>query len=972
MSRGAAGDDNFDCNGIQKFKGEKLQKCKGKKTHLGVITNDPNTEQSSSETKDVQDDIVIQSLSVAISAINATKDLIPIDLAKGILGTVANILTIAQLVIKNKSDFQAIVNKCETIREILERSTKDATNDDLPGYLRHALLQLNISVNRINSEVSTKKEQGFFKRLFSVTINRDHISGWEKDLDHVLVLFNAGAIAGIVIRVEKLALGLEGNATNINVSKYRSKEPPSRPSMFYGQDDLVAELMDLIVNDEHIALIGPGGMGKSSLAKAILNETLVRERFADRHYFVAYDGLDPSTITFDAFMTHFAGVLGIELAEIADIPGVILILTSCSQRNAPNVEWITKDIPPLDSSAARQAFFRIYRPTSVSNAEGEITKLLAELDFHPLSINLLANAAQQHGWSPATLLERWNNRHSIVLNHGKGKLQSLSYTMNLSLGSPSVQELGEDGRRALAVIAFLPQGLNADLASDLLPSLLQVDTICDVLCRQSLVYHQDSFIKVLAPIRHFVRDSLPPLDSTCLRDIRDFYYNTVGCCSEDRDRYADMIISDHLNIEHVVAFDLAHIPDGKEETYEMCWLFLWCLYSHLPRPTTLAPAIFNIVENSSTWVPKANCLSQLAWLYVTLSQPAEQMKAFKAAQALYLTAGDHESVAECVARCAETYRSQGHFLQSQQVFEDFQNSTSWKFLSEAMKAQSWYFLDDARQHTFTVPADELFVKSWEDRTWGLQSKVLHWRVKLYYGGDIVQVKTHLENLSRQSQQIGGIFDRREALRGLAEVAFCNGRLSDAMDILEKIVEMFEGQHSDDVLWYTVWRGVVASRQGNHVLARELVHQASGSLEVFALCNARTFLHSSYASACIELTAGEFDKAKSHFNATIESCDMQDSLTYKAFVLSRTGRAFRRDTLLPFYALLDRFEGWASFLEGQVVIHEHYVDHIMTTYPYHTMTQTVPGLREGYTSWRESKAEIYYHWGNLGIEQSLLL
>jgi hypothetical protein len=48
-----------------------------------------------------------------------------------------------QSVIKNKSDFQAIANKCETIRDILERATKDATEDDLQGYLGHALTQLN-------------------------------------------------------------------------------------------------------------------------------------------------------------------------------------------------------------------------------------------------------------------------------------------------------------------------------------------------------------------------------------------------------------------------------------------------------------------------------------------------------------------------------------------------------------------------------------------------------------------------------------------------------------------------------------------------------------------------------------------------------------------------------------------------------------------------------------------------------------
>jgi hypothetical protein len=292
-----------------------------------------------------------------------------------------------------------------------------------------------------------------------------------------------------------------GNVTPFLIAvRYRSTVPPSRPSIFYGRDALVAELTDLVVNDEHIALVGPGGMGKSSIAKAIINEPLVTEKFGDRRSFVTYDGLDPSTMTFETFMTRFAEALGTELAgsdplhqlskflrsaralvvfdyaetfeeasgssalekippaiaDIADIPGVTLILTSRSRRNAPNVPWITKDVPPLDLPSARTAFFRIYRRANPSDDGEEIDILLNELEFHSLSINLLANAAQQNNWSPPILLKRWNNRHSKVLDHGRGKLQSLSFTMQLSLSSPSIQNLGEDGRRALAVIAFLP------------------------------------------------------------------------------------------------------------------------------------------------------------------------------------------------------------------------------------------------------------------------------------------------------------------------------------------------------------------------------------------------------------------------------------------------------------------------------------------------------------------------------------
>ena len=83
------------------------------------------------------------------------RDLVSIALAKGILGTVANILAIAQVrshklrsdksvvngsaesVIKNKPDFLVIiqVDKCDIIKRVLERGTEDAAEDDLRGPL---------------------------------------------------------------------------------------------------------------------------------------------------------------------------------------------------------------------------------------------------------------------------------------------------------------------------------------------------------------------------------------------------------------------------------------------------------------------------------------------------------------------------------------------------------------------------------------------------------------------------------------------------------------------------------------------------------------------------------------------------------------------------------------------------------------------------------------------------------------------
>ncbi|KAG2079897.1 hypothetical protein BD769DRAFT_1741610, partial [Suillus cothurnatus] len=931
---------------------------------------------------------VSQLLGVTIAAINATKELVPIDLAKGILGTIANILTLAQLVIKNTSDIQALADKCEAIREILQSATKEATEEDLQGHLGHALSQLNKSVNRINSDVASRKEQGLLKQFFTAKIDRDKIAAWEKDLDRVLGLFNFEAITGMRVDMKHVrkALDLVGNAPSMNAPKSRLIEPPPRPAMLYGRDDLVAELTNLVVNDEHLALIGPGGMGKSSLAKAIINEPLVTKKFAERRFFVIYEGLDPSTITLETFMACFAGALGIEItgadpvrqicaflrsaralvvldnaetfeearaslaleyippaiAEIANIPGVSLILTSRSRRNAPNVQWITKDIPPLDLGSAEAAFFRIYQHASRNEAKEGVKGLLNELDFHPLSINILANVAQQNRWSPTTLLKKWNDRHSKVLDGSKGKPHSLSDTMQLSLSSPSVQDLGKDGLRTLAVIAFLPQGLNEDLASDLLQSLSQVEDVCDVLCMQSLICRQDNFLKMLAPIRHYMRDSLPPPDSTCLQEICAFYYRTVTSCSAEQDQYADIIISDHLNIEHVVAFKLGCILDDAEETYNACWQFLQCLEWHLPRPTTLTPAISNIVANSNTWSLKADCFDALAQLYVALSQLVEASRAYQAAKELYLTADDRESVGDCLISLADLLRCQGRFIQSQNLLEDLQRSDSWESLSETMKARAWYVLDKARMYTFTASADKLFVKSMEDRTWGLRSKIRHWRAKIYDGGD-AELHAHPEDLSLQSEDLVEVFVRKLVLEGLAEAAYCEGRLSDAMDSLQAIIEMYEGQHSQEVVWYTVRKAVIMGKRGNYDLARQLIQKASEPFQFFALRNARVFLHRSYGSACIELAAGECDRAETDFTATIEACDIQSNLVFKAFSIRGLGEiAFMRHSLalatqrfeearslcaemgvppqhlyscLPLNTLPDKFRGWSLFLEG---------------------------------------------------------
>jgi len=266
------------------------------------------------------------------------------------------------------------------------------------------------------------------------------------------------------------------------------------------------------------------------------------------------------------------------------------------------------------------------------------------------------------------------------------------------------------------------------------------------------------------------------------------------------------------------------------------------------------------------------------------------------------------------------------------------------YLSETTKAGVWLYQDIARMHTFTTSVDKLFSRSMEDPGWGLFSKIFHWRAGMYHGEDIIRVKIQLEELLLQCTDTGILYPSPEALRGLADVAFYQGKLSETMDILQKMEEIYRGKDPVNLIWSISRQAVIASLLGDYDLARDLIHNTSENFEFLLLPTTYTFLHRCYGSAQIELNAGEYDMAESHFNATVEGCDIQDNLIHKALGFRGLGEvAFARGNFPlasqrfaetqslctkmgvppvklyscnPLYTLPERFEGWVSFLEGR--------------------------------------------------------
>ena len=348
---------------------------------------------------------------------------------------------------------------------------------------------------------------------------------------------------------------------------------PIPPEIFFGREDIVSDFAYLVVRSEQtrLAILGSGGIGKTSTALHILHHKDVVSRYQKYRYFVGCDAVNsaealatliiqvmqvparvgenivtflhgillsspPTLLLLDNFETVWdvpagrEGILDL-LQKIGNAKNVSLMITIRAAVPPPSITWTHSScLLPLAPLDAKSLFLAI-NPSLMeedNDSHKSLDTLLAEMDYVPLAVHLLAQVSR--GFSPHYMLKRWRDEKTAMLHtHDTmpGKLESIEVSISLSLATLDITS-NPEAVQLLSILCQLPDGLHQweERVTVIAAGLQNIHHLVHLLHKTALIFITGHALKVLSPIRHFI-NCYHQADLSHIQSLENYFWEFV-------------------------------------------------------------------------------------------------------------------------------------------------------------------------------------------------------------------------------------------------------------------------------------------------------------------------------------------------------------------------------------------------------------------------------------------------------------
>ncbi|KAF9792023.1 kinase-like domain-containing protein [Thelephora terrestris] len=262
----------------------------------------------------------------------------------------------------------------------------------------------------------------------------------------------------------------------------RGLVPALPPASSDWLSQITNEILDLTDQVASVALYGPIGVGKSFVARSVLDSDRTKAKFGDNRYFMCCDGLEDSM---EGFIQRLSDTIHTDVAQLkshlqSSLPLILLLdgVDYALDPLSPEAEEIGAMIEEFGSyehfclvTTSRtypdiHGFHRVEVPTPTEGGGQDIfyglcslarsptvDVLITTLDSHPFSIELFARIIRENGWDEQELLKMWDDPKGMLRTT---YYETLKNTIEPVFRSPRIKELGTKARDAQGSAIFSP------------------------------------------------------------------------------------------------------------------------------------------------------------------------------------------------------------------------------------------------------------------------------------------------------------------------------------------------------------------------------------------------------------------------------------------------------------------------------------------------------------------------------------